>query len=70
MEEVAGEQDDCMVTCTGLYADIEHTANHLNYNEKSKGMKLLLSVFELYNSHKDSFAKNIAFDPASESLSK
>ena len=70
MEEVAGEQDGCLVTCTGLYADIQHTKDHLDFNEGSQGIKLLLNIFDLYNSHKDSFAKNIVFDPASESLSK
>ena len=70
MEEVAGEQEGCLVTCTGLYADIEHTKDHMDFEENSKGIKLLLSIFDLYNSHKDSFAKNIVFDPASDSLSK
>ena len=70
MEEVAGGRGDCLVTCTGLYADIEHSKDHINIDEDSTGIQLLLSIFDLYNSHKDSFAKNLVFDPASESLSK
>ena len=70
MEEVGGAQDDCLVTCTGLFADIEHTKDDLNLTSNSEGVQLLVSIFQLYKSHKDSFAKNIVFDPTSESLSK
>ena len=70
MEEVASDPGHCLVTCTGLYADIEHIKDDLDMTSNSKGIQLLLSVFDLYKTHKDSYVKNIVFDPASESLSK
>ena len=52
------------MSCTGLYADLEHIT------DITSDSKMLITIFDLYKSHKDSFAKNIVFDSASESFSK
>ena len=70
MEEVASDRGHCLVTCTGLYADIEHNKDDLNITSNARGIQRLVSIFDLYKSHKETFAKNIMFDPTSESLSK
>ena len=70
VERVAGEPTHCLVSCEGLYANIEQVTEDLDLNENSAGIQMLLSIFDFFNSHKESFAKNIVFDSASESLSK
>ena len=50
-----------MVSCTGLYADLEHT-----YHIDSKGQSLLEAEYSRY---KTNYAKNIIFDPSSKNLS-
>ena len=55
------EENNCMVSCTGLYADLEHT-----YHIDSKGQSLLEAEYSRY---KTNYAKNIIFDPSSKNLS-
>ena len=64
MEEVAGGPDGCLVSCEGLYADTQHLRGEIPTGHQ------LASIIENYNSHKNSFAKNIFFDPDAESLSE
>ena len=63
MSEASGETDDCLVACEGLYADIRHIDATEDFNE-------LTAIITQYNSHKDMYAKNMAFDPYSKSFSK
>ena len=58
------EENNCLVSCTGLYADIVHGSDI-----SSKGREILASLEDEYFQYETSFAKNIAFDPTSEDLS-
>ena len=65
MEEVAHSPADCLVSCDGLYADIQHVRDSSN-----TGGAQLASIIKQYNMHKELFARNIFFDPEVESLSE
>ena len=60
LEEVAGMPGDCLMSCEGLYAVIKHV----------RGTSSPPSWSSRYNSFKDTFSKNILFDPAAKNLSK
>ena len=71
-EEVSEERAGCFVSCTGLYADILYTEGDLTISVDSthKGLQLLADIFDKYKEHKNLFAKNLIFDPTSETFSK
>ena len=58
------EENNCLVSCTGLYADIVH-----GQDISSKGHEILSSLEAEYFQYKTNYAKNIIFDPASDDLS-
>ena len=65
MDEVVKSPSSCLVSCEGLYADIEHiTGKDTSSNPQ------FTSIFQQYNSHKEGVAKNIYFDPEAETLSE
>ena len=66
MSEASKETDDCVVSCEGLYADIEFS-DGISSEEDSK---ILMSIIRHYNSHKEKILKNMAFDLKYNSLSK
>ena len=63
LEEVAGMPDGCLVSCGGLYADIQHVKGATT----TEALQLIIGQ---YNAIKDEFSKNILFDPAAKHLSK
>ena len=63
MSEASGETDDCLVACEGLYADIRHS-------DATEDFKELTAIIKQYNLHKDLYAKNMVFDPSSDSFSE
>ena len=63
MVEASGEADACLVSCNGLYADIQHINATEDFNQLS-------SIINQYNEHKSLYAKNMGFDPSSDSFSK
>ena len=58
------EENNCLVSCTGLYADVVHGSDI-----SSKGREILSSLENEYFQYKTSYAKNIVFDPTSHDLS-
>ena len=63
MTEAGGESDACLVSCNGLYADIQHINATQDFDQ-------LTSIIKQYNEHKSLYAKNLGFDPSSDSFSK
>lgn len=70
--KVSQERGGCLVSCTGLYADVQSLDGNLNItaNSTQEGIRLLVSIFDKYNEHKNSYAKSLMFDPSSDSFSK
>ena len=66
VSEVTQRANDCIVSCEGLYADIEHTSGSTTTNSYAQ----LLPIFKNYNSQKEKIAKHMVFDPVSDSSSK
>ena len=62
MSAASGETDDCLVACDGLYADMRHI-------DATEDFKELTAIFKQNNSHRDLYAKNMVFDPSSDSFS-
>ena len=58
------------MSCTGLYTDTLYTVSHSPVFSKENGIELLADLHEKYNEHKNLFAKNLLFDPTSESFSE
>ena len=58
------EENNCLVSCTGLYADIVHGSGL-----SSKGQEILSSLEAEYFQYKTNYARNIIFDPTSDDLS-
>ena len=58
------------MSCTGLYTDTLYTVSHSSIYSKGNGIKLLADLYEKNEEHKKLFAKNLVFDPTSESFSK
>ena len=71
-EEVSRHKEGCRVSCTGLYADIQHADGNIivSTDSQQRGTQLLADIFDKYNKHKNQFAKNLVFDPTSNSFSK
>ena len=63
ISEISNKSFGCMLSCTGLYADVSHTFED-NCNLELKAM------LRKYREHKDNFAKNIKFDPSKKNFSK
>ena len=59
--ERANDELGCMESCTGLYADVVHTP-------KDKLDPYVRNLMEEYLRYKSSYARNIKFDPAEETL--
>ena len=66
VEEVAGGPDHCLVSCEGLYADIQH----LPGQNTSDTSQQLISIVRSYNLLKEKVAKSMIFDSPSASFSK
>ena len=66
VSEVNEHANDCIVSCEGLYADIEHTSGSTTSNSYVQ----LLPIFKNYNSQKEKIAKHMVFDPVSDSSRK
>ena len=63
ISEINNESFGCMLSCTGLYADVAHKFED-NCNSELKAM------LQKYREHKHNFAKNIKFDPSKKNFSK
>ena len=63
VSEATEAADDCLVSCYGLYADIQHTKETATKDN-------LMYIIEGYTKFKDQFSKSMVFDPASDTLSK
>ena len=57
----------CLVSCTGLYADVQFTTDRIlakdNKNSKEEDKEKLMSLLEEYKRYKTEYAQNIKFDP-------
>ena len=65
VDEVVRSASACLVSCEGVYADIQHITD-----TDTSSNSQFTSIFEQYNSHKEGIAKNIYFDPVAEHLSE
>ena len=61
VSEATGGADDCLVSCDGLYADIQYFSDSATEN-----FKHIKTIMEQYNAHKDKFAKSLVFDLGKE----
>lgn len=63
LKKINNESFGCMLSCTGLYADVAHKSED-NVNSELRVM------LQKYREHKNSFARNIKFDPSKKNFSK
>ena len=68
----------CLVSCTGLYADMTFSEDSLykdivdggNMGKEFQDRVKLGRILQKYTDHKTNYANNIKFDPTAQNLSK
>ena len=62
---------DCLVTCSGLYSDIEFEASTDNLEIEDEGVRdKFFKLIDEYKNYKERFVRNIVFDPKSKNSGK
>ena len=59
-----------MISCTGLYADVNHNPEQEERTDKIWKNDAIASLINRYKKYKSNYARNIRFDPTMSNFSK